>query len=130
MREIARQCELPESTLRVYRDEFEAFLPAVGEGKRRRYPEATQETLRQIAAWKKEGRPSGEILTELQKRKAPQAKAQRRSHDDKLEELLALTRAQASEVASLRAELAQRAKEQGTRRIFFDTAIGEAEAGA
>ena len=130
MREIARQCELPESTLRVYRDEFEAFLPAVGEGKRRRYPEATQETLRQIAAWKKEGRASAEIRAELQRRKAPQAKAQRRSHDDKLEELLALTRAQASEVAHLRAELAQGSKEPGSRRIFFDTAIVEAEAGA
>ena len=105
VREIARQCELPESTLRVWRDEFEAFLPAVGEGKRRRYPEATQELLCLLAQWKKAGMPSEQIRHELAQRATPRARTQRRAHESQLEELLALVRAQGSELAALRAEV-------------------------
>ena len=77
MREIARECEIPESTLRVWRDEFEAFLPAVGEGKRRRYPEESLERLRQLVAWKKSGLPSDQIRAELARRSAPQGNPNR-----------------------------------------------------
>ena len=107
MREIARQCELPESTLRVWRDEFEAFLPAIGEGKRRRYPEASQELLRQLAGWKKAGLPPEQIRSELAKRSTPRAQSSRRTTESQLEEVLALVRAQSAELAALRAEVGE-----------------------
>jgi DNA-binding transcriptional MerR regulator len=113
MREIARQCELPESTLRVWRDEFEAFLPAVGEGKRRRYPEATQELLRHVARWKKAGMSSEQIRAELAKRATPQARTQRRTTESQLEELLSLARAQSAELAALRAEVGELQRQLG-----------------
>jgi DNA-binding transcriptional MerR regulator len=41
LRDLARELHLPESTVRFYRNSFAAFLPAVGDGRRRRYsPEA------------------------------------------------------------------------------------------
>ena len=41
LRDLARELKLPESTVRFYRNSFAAFLPAVGDGRRRRYsPEA------------------------------------------------------------------------------------------
>lgn len=47
--EIAKQLDIPESTVRFYRDRFEVFVPSVGEGRKKRYlPEAT-EVLRFIA---------------------------------------------------------------------------------
>ncbi|MBB6053408.1 MerR family transcriptional regulator [Armatimonas rosea] len=107
MREIARECDIPESTLRVWRDEFEAFLPAVGEGKRRRYSEASQELLRQLVAWKKVGMPAEQIRGELARRNTPQARVRRRTGESQLDEVLALLRAQASELAALRAEVGE-----------------------
>ena len=107
MREIARQCEIPESTLRVYRDEFEVFLPAVGEGKRRRYPDESLERLRLIARWKKEGRASAQIREELSRRKQPTEHARRKTHEDRLDELVFLMRAQAEQLAALRAEVGE-----------------------
>ncbi|WP_395091175.1 MerR family transcriptional regulator [Armatimonas sp.] len=121
MREIARQCELPESTLRVWRDEFEAFLPAIGEGKRRRYPETTQELLRQVVGWKKAGMPSEQIRSELARRVTPKERGQRRNTESQLDELLALVRAQGSELAALRAEvgeLRRQAGQQGKPQAF------------
>jgi DNA-binding transcriptional MerR regulator len=38
LRDLARELGLPESTVRFYRDSFAAYLPAVGHGRRRRYP--------------------------------------------------------------------------------------------
>ncbi len=113
MREIARQCELPESTLRVWRDEFEAFLPAIGEGKRRRYPETTQALLRQIAGWKKAGMPSEQIRSELARRTTPKERGQRRNTESQLDELLALVRTQTSELAALRAEVGELRRQAG-----------------
>ena len=41
LRDIAREVNLPESTIRYYRDAFAAYIPTVGLGRRRRYaPEA------------------------------------------------------------------------------------------
>ena len=47
--DIARQLDLPESTIRYYRDRFEAFLPIVGEGRQRRYRPEALEVFRVIA---------------------------------------------------------------------------------
>lgn len=124
MREIARQCAIPESTLRVWRDEFEAFLPAEGEGKRRRYSEATQEQLVTLVEWKKVGMPSEQIRSELVRRAAPQEKQRRRTTETQLEELLGLVRAQASELAALRAEVGELRRQLGQQRqpVRFDNA--------
>jgi DNA-binding transcriptional MerR regulator len=41
LRDIAREVNLPESTIRYYRDTFAGYIPTVGLGRRRRYaPEA------------------------------------------------------------------------------------------
>lgn len=49
LREIARELSLPESTIRYYRDAFALYLPAVGLGRRRRYPAEALELFRVIA---------------------------------------------------------------------------------
>jgi DNA-binding transcriptional MerR regulator len=49
IREIARELNLPESTIRYYRDAFEAYLPSFGAGRRRRYPPEAVEILRIVA---------------------------------------------------------------------------------
>jgi DNA-binding transcriptional MerR regulator len=49
LREIARELNLPESTIRYYRDAFEIYIPAVGLGRRRRYPAKALDILRVIA---------------------------------------------------------------------------------
>lgn len=41
--DIAKRLELPESTIRSWRDRYAAFIPTVGSGRKRRYePEALQ----------------------------------------------------------------------------------------
>jgi len=47
--DIARQLDLPESTVRYYRDRFAAYLPMVGEGRQRRYRPEALEVFRVIA---------------------------------------------------------------------------------
>lgn len=49
LREIAREMNLPESTIRYYRDSFALYIPAVGLGRRRRYPAAALDLFRIIA---------------------------------------------------------------------------------
>ena len=38
IREIAQELDLPESTVRYYRDAFPEHIATVGTGRRRRYP--------------------------------------------------------------------------------------------
>ncbi|MED1948965.1 MULTISPECIES: MerR family transcriptional regulator [Brevibacillus] len=47
--EIAKQLDIPESTVRFYRDRFEMFVPSVGEGRKKRYLPEAAEVLRFIA---------------------------------------------------------------------------------
>jgi len=47
--DIARHLDLPESTVRYYRDRFVAYLPMVGEGRNRRYQPEALEVFRVIA---------------------------------------------------------------------------------
>jgi len=48
LREIARELQLPESTIRYYRDAFALYLPSVGLGRRRRYPTEALDIFRLI----------------------------------------------------------------------------------
>jgi DNA-binding transcriptional MerR regulator len=47
--EIAKELQIPESTVRYYRDRFINYIPYVGEGRGRRYRPETVEVLRFIA---------------------------------------------------------------------------------
>lgn len=105
LQEVARAIGLPESTLRLYREEFEEFIPTLGEGRRRRYGEDGAAILRNIAAWKREGRTAGQIRDDLSRERKPEAKVRRRNTDERLDEVVALLRAQAGEVALLRVEV-------------------------
>jgi DNA-binding transcriptional MerR regulator len=48
LREIARELNLPESTIRYYRDAFVLYIPTVGLGRRRRYPAEALDVFRII----------------------------------------------------------------------------------
>ncbi|MCX2726797.1 site-specific integrase [Thermomicrobium sp. 4228-Ro] len=67
--EIARRLGLPETTVRYYRDRFAPYLPAVGSGRARRYPQQTVERLRWIVEQLRAGASPHEI--EAQLRSAP-----------------------------------------------------------
>ena len=49
IREIARRLDVPESTLRYYRNAFAAYIPTVGTGRNRRHPEDAVEIFRTIS---------------------------------------------------------------------------------
>ncbi|MFP4392206.1 MAG: MerR family transcriptional regulator [Desulfohalobiaceae bacterium] len=48
IKEIARTLEVPESNIRYYRDRFQEFLPAVGQGRKKRYKAQALEVFRYI----------------------------------------------------------------------------------
>lgn len=66
--DIARALELPESTVRYYRDRFPEFIPAVGEGRARRYRPEALEVLQTIADAMREGTPAEEVGAALARR--------------------------------------------------------------
>ncbi len=49
LRDIARELNLPESTIRYYRDLFALYIPTEGMGRRRRYPAQALDLFRIIA---------------------------------------------------------------------------------
>ncbi|MES2461912.1 MAG: MerR family transcriptional regulator [Armatimonadota bacterium] len=115
LKSIAAEAAIPESTVRIYRDEFEEFLPASGEGRRRRYDDIIAARLRQILQWKRSGWSAPQIRDELRKETAPQARVRRRTTEERLDEMTAILRAQSSEVTLLRAEVG--ALREGIRKL-------------
>jgi len=65
LRELADRLELPESTVRYYRDAFLDHIPSVGTGRRRRYPPAALAVLRSIAEGYASGLPRTEVLRHI-----------------------------------------------------------------
>jgi DNA-binding transcriptional MerR regulator len=122
LREIASRLQTPESTLRLYREEFEEFIPAQGEGRRRRYDERAEEILRQILAWKQAGWRGEAIRDALRKQHRPEAQARKRTTEDRLDELVTLVRAQAEQLALLRAEVGQLRQALGEAPLTWDDA--------
>lgn len=61
IRDVARELDLPESTVRYYRNAFSAYLPSVGTGRRRRYPAEAIPLLRLVAQGYAQNRPRAEI---------------------------------------------------------------------
>jgi DNA-binding transcriptional MerR regulator len=63
--EIAQELDLPESTVRYYRDAFPEHIATVGTGRRRRYPGEAIAVLRSIAGGYAKGQSRDEIEAEL-----------------------------------------------------------------
>ena len=66
MAEIARQLNLPESTVRYYRNRFPEFIPAVGDGRARRYRPEALDVLRFIADAMRAQTPAEDVKAALQ----------------------------------------------------------------
>lgn len=106
LKELANAVGLPESTVRLYRDEFAEYLPVLGEGRRRRYPPEALLLMRQIIAWKREGQNVSQIRDELNRQRQPGETSRRRTSEERWDEVTARLTAQASEVTALRIEVA------------------------
>jgi DNA-binding transcriptional MerR regulator len=72
LRDIAAELQLPESTVRYYRDAFVHHVPTVGSGRRRRYPPDAVAMLRLIALLYQEGRSRDQIEYELSQLDVPE----------------------------------------------------------
>lgn len=114
MTEIAKKLKIPESTARYYRDRFADYVPAIGTGRSRRYPQQALDAIQLISTLMKENKSSEEVEKELEKRfgvtmevsPEPQeqlATIQQQSIEPTL--LLTLVSQQNAEVAILRKEL-------------------------
>jgi DNA-binding transcriptional MerR regulator len=66
LKQVADRLELPESTVRYYRDAFLDHIPSIGTGRRRRYPPAAVAVLRTLAAGYAAGRSRDAILGTLE----------------------------------------------------------------
>lgn len=75
LRQLADELDLPESTVRYYRDAFLDHIPSVGTGRRRRYPKEAVQVLRTIASQYASGRSRAEISTAIQGANHPAAGA-------------------------------------------------------
>jgi transposase-like protein len=68
IKDISQELGIPQSTLRYYRDLFIEYLPATGEGKKKRfYPEAV-EVFQAIAKGMHQNKNSDDIVNDLNKR--------------------------------------------------------------
>jgi DNA-binding transcriptional MerR regulator len=65
VRQLADALELPESTVRYYRDTYAAYMPVVGTGSRRLYPDETLKRLRVIRNSYEKGLRRSEIEARL-----------------------------------------------------------------
>lgn len=65
IKQIAKEIGAGESTVRFWRDRHENFIPCIGKGRKRRYPQEALETLRFIAECSAEGKNADEITEAL-----------------------------------------------------------------
>lgn len=68
--DIAKQLQLPESTVRTWRDQFSLFVPGTGEGRARRFSEDEFQLFLEIAHHKQQRFTVAEITDRLTKRHA------------------------------------------------------------
>ncbi len=66
--EIAKRLDLPESTVRYYRDRFAEYVPTTGEGRNRRYRAEALEVFAAIAESIRSGTPADIVEEELRDR--------------------------------------------------------------
>lgn len=105
LKQIAQEIGTPESTLRLYRDEFDEFVPATGEGRRRRYEGGAAQTLKRIAEWKKAGASGATIRQELARTQTPLEIKRTQTQDERIAQVLIAVEGQGGEIALLRAEV-------------------------
>ena len=114
---IARELDLPESTVRYYRDRFADYIPSVGNGRGRRYPPEALAVLRFIADGLRSNVPADELEATLRarvpvtigERPQQQSAATQQQSAAVLRELLAdaLREVLVEQGRSLRSELAE-----------------------
>lgn len=63
--EIARQLDVPESTLHYWKNRFSQYLPSFGRGRLKRFQPEAVEAFRTIARLLKAGHSSEEVMAEL-----------------------------------------------------------------
>ena len=80
--DIAKALNLPESTVRYYRDRFSAFVPVVGEGRSRRYPPEALDVLRYAAELLRSGMPADTVEQNLARRFPINAAAEPQQQQD------------------------------------------------
>lgn len=105
IRAVAASVGVPESTVRLYREEFDEFIEGMGEGRRRRLTEEGAATLKRVVAWKREGWPSVQVRDVLSRERQPRERARSRTVEERLDVLIALGRTQEKEVALLRVQV-------------------------
>ena len=105
LKQIAQEIRIPESTLRLQRDAFAEFVPATGEGRRRRYDAIAARTLKQIAEWKKSGVSTATIRQELSRTQTPMETKRTETLEERMAQLLTILLTQGGEMALLRAEV-------------------------
>ena len=66
LKQVAETLDLPESTVRYYRDAFLDHIPSIGTGRRRRYPTPAIAVLRTVAEGYAAGRSRDAILSTLE----------------------------------------------------------------
>ena len=66
--EIAKRLDLPESTVRYYRDRFAEYVPTTGEGRNRRYKAEALKVFTAIAESIRSGTPADIVEEELRDR--------------------------------------------------------------
>ncbi len=66
--QIAKELNLPESTVRYYRDRFTEYIPTTGEGRSRRYRPEALEVFRFISDRLRTGMPADVLEAELRPR--------------------------------------------------------------
>jgi len=77
--QIAKQLDLPESTVRYYRDRFSEYIPTTGEGRGRRYKGEAVEVFSVIADKLRAGMPADILEVELRSRFAREMTAEPQS---------------------------------------------------
>jgi DNA-binding transcriptional MerR regulator len=71
LKEIAKQLEVPESSLRKYREIFSAFIPSVGTGRSRRYRTDAIEVLKDIRDLREDMHMPWDAITDQLAKKYP-----------------------------------------------------------
>lgn len=63
--EISKKLDIPESTVRFYRDKFPEFIPMVGEGRKKRYKPQALEIIKTIAELLRKNQTAEEVAERL-----------------------------------------------------------------
>lgn len=97
--------EMPETTLRLLREEFNDLVPVLGEGRRRRYADDGAAVLRQIVEWRRAGWSSARIREEMLRTHGPRETIARRVTDQQVTEIAARLATHGADIALLRVEV-------------------------